>query len=87
MNTQRCIRCGRELTRPPVDGMGPVCFKKSGAKPIPTHERDLFGYSPQLAAEAAVARLLVQVEIRAAVERHAVRMGFEAARRRLGVRL
>lgn len=87
MNTLRCTRCHRPLKRATESGMGSVCLRKSGAKPIPVHERDLFGFIPRLAAEAAMARLLVQVEIHAAAERHAVRMEFAAARRRLGVRL
>lgn len=80
----RCIRCHRPLTREPIAGMGPRCYAKAG-KPIPAHERDLFGYSVQKAAEAAAARVLVHVQ-QLAIEAHvAVRREFAAARRRLGI--
>ncbi len=30
----RCVKCGRKLTRPPVQGMGPVCAAAAlGVKP------------------------------------------------------
>jgi len=30
----RCLKCGRKLTRPPVQGMGPVCAAAAlGVKP------------------------------------------------------
>jgi hypothetical protein len=32
--TPRCLRCGRKLTRPAINGMGPVCARSMyGAKP------------------------------------------------------
>lgn len=65
------------------DGMGPVCFAKAG-KPIPKHDRDLFGFNVALATETATARVRVHIEGLAIDARLAVRDGFAAA---LGMRL
>ena len=38
----KCVRCNRKLTRPPVEGMGPVCARAMlGVKPrrIPREDR------------------------------------------------
>jgi cytochrome c2 len=79
-----CRRCHHPMKTAGKDGMGPVCYAKAG-KPIPAHERDLFGYSVAKAAEAAAARVLVHVQ-QLAIEAHvAVRREFAAARRRLGI--
>lgn len=80
----RCIRCHRTLKNPAHDGMGPTCYAKAG-KPIPSVERDLFGFNVALAAEAAMARVRVHIEILAVDAMMAVRQEFNAARRRLGV--
>lgn len=80
----RCSRCNRPLKHEPgPDGLGPTCAKQ--AKPLPVHERDLFGFVPALAAEAATARLKVLVNVLAAQARIDLRDAFAAARRRLGV--
>lgn len=80
----RCIRCHRLLRNTGQDGMGPRCFAKAG-KPIPTVERDLFGFDVPAAARAAVERVTVHVQ-QLVVEAHvAVRREFAAARRRLGL--
>lgn len=81
--TIRCVKCHRKLTRPPVNGMGPVCAK--GAKPIPAHDRDLFGYAVAQACEAASARVRVHVESLAIDAVIAMRHQVNAARRRLVV--
>jgi hypothetical protein len=80
----RCIRCHRPLKNPAVDGLGPICFAKAG-KPIPAHERDLFGYEIAEGVAAATARVRVHVEILAVDALMALRGEFVAARRRLGV--
>lgn len=83
--TLRCIRCHRKLTREPQDGMGRVCFAKAGAKPIPAHESDLFGFDIALATEAA--RELVRIFVAGLSINARIEMGYEfdKARRRLGV--
>lgn len=65
--------------------MGRVCAAKAG-KPVLKHERDLFGFNVALAAEAAAARVTVQIEVMTVSAVMAVRHEFAAARRRLGVR-
>lgn len=88
----RCVKCHRPLKHVTASGLGPVCGKT--AKPIPTVERDLFGYDVALAAEAATARLRVHIEsaadeammdLRYAFSVVRRRHEFAAARRRLGV--
>jgi hypothetical protein len=79
----RCLRCGRKLTRPPVDGLGPVCAKN--AKAVPSCERDLFGFDIEAAAEAATTRLRILVSVLAAQARIDTREAFKAALGRLGV--
>lgn len=81
----RCIRCHRPLTREPQDGMGPRCYAKAGMQAA-VHERDLFGFTPALACEAATARLRVFVSVLAAQARIDVLEAVAAARGRLGVR-
>lgn len=78
-----CIKCHRPLRLPSPDGYGPVCRKT--AKPLPTVDRDLFGFDVPAAARAAVERIVVHVQ-QLAIEAHvAVRREFAAARRRLGI--
>jgi hypothetical protein len=81
----RCIRCFRILKNPAHDGMGPRCFAKAGKPAIPAHERDLFGFSPEKAAESATLRLRVFVNALAAQARIDLRDAFAATRFRLGV--
>ena len=81
----RCIKCHRPLKHASETGMGPVCAKR--AQPIPTVERDLFGYSISEAVASANIRLAYQVEVAADLARWAVRDAYVAARRRLGVRV
>lgn len=73
-----CLRCHRPLTRPTESGFGPVCAKV--AAPVPTVERDLFGYDLDAAAHAAQARLANFIDARAAQARHEVGLAFKAAR-------
>lgn len=80
----RCIRCKRPLKNAGQDGMGPRCFAKAG-KPIPTVDRDLFGFNVALASKAATERVRVHVEVLAVDAMMALRHEFAAARRRLGV--
>lgn len=80
-----CIRCHRPLKRPTETGMGATCAKKSKAQPVPAHERDLFGYDLDKAANAARYRLQVHVEGMAAEAHIAVKHEAAAARRRCGV--
>lgn len=81
--TLRCIRCHRPLMRRTASGMGSTCERNS--KPIPTVERDLFGFDIPAAAAAAVERLKVHIEGMAAVAVIELRHSFAAARRRAGV--
>lgn len=78
----RCIRCHRPLKAPTPTGMGSVCASRY-AKPIPAHERDLFGYDIAAAADAARYRVRVLVDSLAEEARAAVRDGFHDARVRL----
>lgn len=79
----RCIKCHRQLTREPIDGMGPVCAKR--AKPTQLIERDLFGFDIERAVSAAKLRCNVAVIMAAIDAGIAVKAQFAAARRRLGV--
>lgn len=78
----RCSRCHRPLKAPSQTGMGPVCSARY-AKPVPAHERDLFGYDTDKAAHAAQYRLGVLIDGLAEEARAAVRDGFLDARCRL----
>lgn len=78
-----CSRCHRPLKRPTATGMGPVC-SKTAARP-PEHERDLFGYDVDKAAEAALFRVHLRIAVMTQEARKAVRDRFEQARIRLGV--
>ena len=51
-----CIKCGRALKRPPVNGMGPKCAK--AAKPTPAAV-DLFGFRPEVFAQELADRELI----------------------------
>lgn len=73
-----CLRCHRPLTRPTESGFGPVCAK--AVAPVPTVERDLFGYDIQAAALAAQVRLVEFIDARAAQAWHEVRAGFKTSR-------
>ena len=61
-----CIRCHRPLKRPTETGMGPVCARAMRTVPVPEHDRDLFGYDVEKAAQAARYVVQVLVESRAA---------------------
>lgn len=82
-----CTRCHRQLRNAPVmlDGFafGPKCAK--AAEPVASHERDLFGYSPELAARAASERIRIHIEVLTVDALMAVKREFAAARRRAGV--
>jgi hypothetical protein len=78
----RCIKCHRPLKAATETGMGPVCSARY-AKPVAPHERDLFGYDTEKAAEAARYRVGVLIDGLAEDARAAVRDGFHAARVRL----
>lgn len=75
-----CIRCHRPLKQPTETGMGATCSKRAQAQAVPAHERDLFGYSIDLAVAAALYRLQVHVDSMAAEAQMEVRKGFHAAR-------
>jgi hypothetical protein len=80
-----CIRCKRPLRLPAVNGLGPVCAKRS-AQPAPARvERDLFGYDIEAATDAAYLQVLLGIEIAAAEAQAAIRAQFHIARVRLGV--
>lgn len=74
-----CSRCHRPLKHATSTGMGPVCAARY-ARPVPTHERDLFGYNIAAAVEAAIYRLQVQVDAAAAEAQMEVKKGFHRAR-------
>lgn len=78
-----CIKCHRPLKHPTESGLGPVCAKT--ANPSQEVERDLFGYDLDKAVMAAKTRLEFFITIRVAQERNAIRVGFDGARKRLGV--
>lgn len=80
-----CIRCGRFCKHSSPTGMGPVCEKLSSAKPVPAHERDLFGYDPAKGELAALYRVRVLVDSMAAEAHMAIEKSFRAARVRLKV--
>lgn len=79
----RCIRCHRPMKHATESGFGPVCGKR--ALPVPTHERDLFGFDIEKAAQAALYRVGVHIESLAAEARGVLRQAFRGARKRLGV--
>jgi hypothetical protein len=83
--TARCSKCHRPMNAASESGLGPVCARKAKARPIPAHERDLFGYDPCKAEIAACARLKVSIDSAAVMAHFAVRDGFNVARRALGV--
>ncbi len=81
----RCLACHRPMKHPTDSGLGPTCAKKAKVRPQQRHERDLLGFNIELACSDALELLRVHIE-GAALEAHfAVRAGFAAARRRLGV--
>lgn len=75
-----CARCHRPLRIASATGFGPVCSKKVSAQPVPAHERDLFGYDLDLAADGALFRVELRIAVMAAEARIAVRDGFRRAR-------
>jgi hypothetical protein len=79
----RCFACHRPLKNASPDGYGPVCRKN--AKPAPTGERDLFIPEIQTSCEAALFRVELRIAVMAMQARDAVRDGFKAARKALGV--
>jgi hypothetical protein len=79
-----CVKCHRPLKHPTPTGMGRVCASRA-APPVSVHERDLFGYDVDKAADAALYRVRVLVDGMVAEAHVAVRREFAAARRRLGV--
>jgi hypothetical protein len=80
-----CTRCHRPLRHASPTGMGPVCTKRAGTQAPQPHERDLFGYDIASAAQAAHERVRVAIEVATAEALMAIRHGFAAERRRLGV--
>lgn len=76
-----CLKCHRPLKNPGINGLGPVCSKK--VQPVPTVERDLFGYDIEAAALSAQARLADFIDGRTYLAQHAVRSAFRDARSRL----
>lgn len=78
-----CIRCHRPLKAPTATGMGPVCARAARAQEPVAHERDLFGYDTEKAAQAALERMAIFVEVSAANAHMAVRRQFADARVRL----
>lgn len=79
-----CVRCHRPLKHPTESGMGRVCAAKS-APPVVSAGRDLFGMNLDADIAAAQYRVRTYVEILAAEAHMAVKHGFAAARRRLGL--
>jgi hypothetical protein len=75
-----CTRCHRQLKQPTETGMGAVCARKTRIEPVPAHERDLFGYEIEKAAQAALYRLQVHIDSMAADAHMEVRKGFHRAR-------
>lgn len=78
-----CTRCHRPLKNPTLTGMGPVCSRN--AKPVPAHERDLFGYDPAKGELAALYRVRVLIDSMAVEAHMAIEKSFRAARVRLKV--
>jgi hypothetical protein len=74
-----CSKCRRPLKNASSTGMGPVCAARF-ARPVPAHERDLFGYDIDLAVHAAMYRLGVQIDSMAAEAQMEVRKGFHRVR-------
>lgn len=74
-----CSKCHRPLKHASSTGMGPVCAAKY-ARPVPAHERDLFGYNIAAGVESALYRLQVHIDTMAAEARMEVRKGFHRAR-------
>lgn len=81
-----CSRCHRPLKHASSTGMGPVCAARY-AKPVPAHERDLFGYDIDKAVHAARYRLQVHIDSMAAEASMALRSAYRVALERIrGVR-
>lgn len=81
-----CSRCHRPLKHASSTGMGPVCAARF-ARPVPAHERDLFGYNIGAAVEAARYHLQVHIDSMAAEARMALRASYREALERIrGVR-
>lgn len=78
-----CIRCHCPLKVPTATGMGPVCARAARAQAPQKHERDLFGYDVEKAAQAALERIAISVEVSAANAHMAVKRQFAEARVRL----
>lgn len=81
--TTRCIKCHRPLKNATETGMGPVCAKT--ARPVQSHERDLFGYDLDKAEAAARYRSDVGIAASVVEGLIAVRDLARAARVRCGV--
>lgn len=73
-----CSRCNRPLKHASSTGMGRVCAAKY-ARPVPAHERDLFGYDINAAVCAALYRLQVHIDSMAAEASMALRKSYIAA--------
>lgn len=78
-----CTRCHRPLKQPTETGMGPVCARAARVQPVPAHERDLFGYSIDLAVKAALYRLQVHIDSMAAEHSMALKASFREALARI----
>lgn len=82
-----CSRCHRPLKHASSTGMGPVCSARF-ARPVPAHERDLFGYEIEKAVLAARYRLQVYIDSMAAEHSMALKTSFREALARIrGVRI
>lgn len=78
-----CLRCHRPLKRPTESGLGPVCAR--AVMPAPAaDEPDLFE-DIDFSVIRANARVKAAVEFQSLLEKRRIQLGFEAARKQLGV--